>query len=114
MTSDRWRNRAFGDGGYLDNKPFSYVVDALSWRLGGLPMERKLIYVEPAPSHPESERQVFDSKPDAIENAFAAVFSIPQDETIRQDLEAVLGRNRRIERVERIARQVEGRPRDPR
>jgi patatin-related protein len=107
MTSDRWRNRAFGDGGYLDNKPFSYVVDALSWRLGGLPMERKLIYVEPAPSHPESERQVFDSKPDAIENAFAAVFSIPQDETIRQDLEAVLGRNRRIERVERIARQVE-------
>jgi hypothetical protein len=38
------------------------------------------------------ERQVFDSKPDAIDNAFAAVFSIPQDETIRQDLEAVLGR----------------------
>lgn len=104
---DRWRSRAFGDGGYLDNKPFSYVVDALSWRLGGLPMERKLIYVEPAPSHPESERQVFNQKPDAIENAFAAVFSIPQDETIREDLEAVLARNRRIERVERIVREVE-------
>jgi patatin-related protein len=106
-TSDRWRKRAFGDGGYLDNKPFSYVVDALSWRLGGLPMERKLIYVEPAPSHPERESQDVDRKPDAIENALAAVFSIPQDETIRQDLEGVLGRNRRIERVERISRQVE-------
>jgi len=107
MATERWRNRAFGDGGYLDNKPFSYVVEALSWRLGELPMERKLIYVEPAPSHPERERQVYDAKPDAIENAFAALISIPQDETIRQDLEAVLARNRRIERVERIVREVE-------
>lgn len=107
MSEDRWKSRAFGDGGYLDNKPFSYVVDALSWRLGGLPMERKLIYVEPAPSHPETERQDFAEKPDAIENAFAALNTIPQYETIREDLEAVLARNRRIERVERIVRLVE-------
>jgi patatin-related protein len=117
MTSDRWRSRAFGDGGYLDNKPFSYVVDALSWRLGGLPMERKLIYVEPAPTHPETERQDSKEKPDAIQNAVAAVFSIPQDETIREDLEAVLTRNRRIERVERIVREgesdIEARAEDP-
>ena len=100
-----WRVRAFGDGGYLDNKPFSHVVNALSLRLGALPIERKLIYVEPAPEHPETQR--FDGKPDAVENAYAALFSIPQDETIREDLEAVLARNRRIERVERIVRQVE-------
>jgi patatin-related protein len=102
-----WRSRAFGDGGYLDNKPFSYVVDALSWRLGALPMERKLIYVEPAPVHPETERQNYAEKPDAIENAFAALNTIPQYETIREDLQAVLARNRRIERVERIVREVE-------
>jgi patatin-related protein len=107
MSTERWRGRAFGDGGYLDNKPFSYVCDALSWRLGGLPMERKLIYVEPAPDHPEEERQVYADKPDAIANAFAALNTIPQYETIREDLEAVLARNRRIERVERIVRQVE-------
>ena len=107
ISKDRWRSRAFGDGGYLDNKPFSYVVDALSWRLGALPMERKLIYVEPAPAHPETERQVFAEKPDAIENAFKALNTIPQYETTREDLEAVLARNRRIERVERIVRQVE-------
>ena len=107
MADGNWRSRAFGDGGYLDNKPFSYVVDALSWRLGALPMERKLIYVEPAPAHPETERQIFADKPDAIENAFAALNRIPQYETIREDLEAVLARNRRIERVERIVRKVE-------
>jgi hypothetical protein len=117
MAKERWRNRAFGDGGYLDNKPFSYVVDALSWRLGVLPMERKLIYVEPAPTHPEGERQTYENKPDAIENAFRALFAIPQDQTIREDMETVLARNRRIERVERIVRQVEadieGRDVDP-
>ena len=107
MEKERWRNRAFGDGGYLDNKPFRHVVNALSWRLGGLPMARKLIYVEPAPSHPERERQVYDDKPDAIEDAFGTLFTIPQDETIREDLESVLARNRRIERVERLVRQVE-------
>ena len=107
MAKDGWRSRAFGDGGYLDNKPFSYVVDALSWRIGELPMERKLIYVEPAPAHPETENQKSTNKPDAIENAFAALSTIPRYETIREDLEAVLARNRRIERVERIVRQVE-------
>ncbi|QPF93677.1 patatin-like protein [Bradyrhizobium commune] len=107
IASGRWRTRAFGDGGYLDNKPFSYVVETLSLRLGGLPMERKLIYLEPAPTNPELERVVFDRKPDALENAMEALFTIPQDETIREDLEAVLARNRRIERVERIVRQVE-------
>jgi patatin-related protein len=107
ITGDGWRKRAFGDGGYLDNKPFSYVVEALSWRLGALPMERKLIYVEPAPSHPETEQQNPDQKPDAIQNAFAAIFSIPQDQTIREDIDAVLARNRRVERVEQLVRQVQ-------
>lgn len=107
LAGEDWKRRAFGDGGYLDNKPFSYVVDALSWRLASVPMERKLIYVEPAPTHPEREAAGNGDKPDAIENAFAALTKIPQYETIREDLEAVLKRNRRIERVERIVRKVE-------
>lgn len=107
LAGDGWKQRAFGDGGYLDNKPFSYAVEALSWRLASVPMERKLIYVEPAPAHPERENQQASDKPDAIENAVAALTKIPQYETIREDLEAVLKRNRRIERVERIVRKVE-------
>jgi patatin-related protein len=106
MMKGGWKARAFGDGGYLDNKPFSYVVEALSWRLGELPMDRKLIYVDPAPEHPEKDKNSTD-KPDAIENAFAALNTIPRYETIREDLETILTRNRRIERVEKIVRQVE-------
>ncbi len=84
LTKGYWRTRAFGDGGYLDNKPFSYVVESLSLRIGSLPMERKLIYVEPSPLHPETERNGFEAKPNAVENAFDALLSILTDETIRK------------------------------
>ena len=101
-----WRTRSYGDGGYLDNKPFSYVAEALSWRQAALPIDRKLIYVEPVPAHPELEDLRSPIKPNAVSNAVAALTSIPQYETIREDLAALLRRNRRIERVERIVRDV--------
>ena len=97
--------RAFGDGGYLDNKPFTYVVETLSKRQAGVPLERKLIYVEPSPEHLKAARGAGPKKPpDALSNALAALTSIPQYETIREDLQAVLKRNQRIERVENIVR----------
>jgi len=104
--SGAWKLRAYGDGGYLDNKPFTYVVNALSRRFAEVPVDRKLIYVEPDPEHPERARPVTE-QPNAVENALAALTSIPQYETIREDLLAVLERNRRVERVERIVRKVE-------
>ena len=45
--------RSFGDGGYLDNKPFTYATETLSRRYAPLPVDRKLIYIEPSPEHPE-------------------------------------------------------------
>lgn len=101
-------NRAFGDGGYLDNKPFGYAIEALSSRQGQLPMERKLIYIEPAPEN-ISQMNVKKSQPtpNAIENALAAVIGLPRYETIREDVEAAIKRNRRIERFERIVLQAD-------
>ena len=100
--------RPYGDGGYLDNKPFSHAVQALAERESVIPVERKLIYIEPSPEHPQDEDRVaraagtLDRAPDPIRNALAATGSIPRRETIREDLEAVLARNRLIERVEYI------------
>ena len=98
--------RSFGDGGYLDNKPFSYAIDTLVKRHAEVPVKRKLIYVEPAPDHPENE-SLRDTKPDAIENAMAALVSIPGYETIRSDLQAVLQRNREMQRVKRLLALIE-------
>ncbi|MFL5312809.1 MAG: patatin-like protein, partial [Myxococcales bacterium] len=100
FVGDDYRQRPFGDGGYLDNKPFSYAIDELARRQSHLPVERTLIYVEPDPetlaSAQEARRQA--EKPDAIENAVTAL-TISGYETIREDLERVVERNRRISQL---------------
>ena len=42
---------SFGDGGYLDNKPFSYITETLQRRRADIPVDRRLFYIEPAPEH---------------------------------------------------------------
>src|SRR5215217_2263034 len=96
--------RAFVDGGYLDNKPFSYAIDALASRSSRVPVDRKLIYVEPSPEHIEDQRR---DVPNAIENASAALSSLPRYEPIREDLQRLLHRNRLVERMESINSNVE-------
>jgi patatin-related protein len=97
--------RNFGDGGYLDNKPFSYATDTLLRRRALVSTRRKLIYVEPAPE--ELLGQSLGDKPDAISNAMKALVTLPGYETIRQDVERVDERNRLIERVRQITDHVE-------
>ncbi len=98
----------FGDGGYLDNKPFSYVAETLSHRFGDAPARRKLIYVEPDPGWLDIDKDPRRHlNPDALTNAYEALFTIPTYETIREDLATVLARNRRIERVEGLVHDVE-------
>lgn len=98
--------RAFGDGGYLDNKPFSYATEALMSRNADVPVDRKLIYIEPSPEHPEDDVES-DQKPDPIENVMAALLTLPRYETIREDLERVKERNRLIDRVNSITNGVD-------
>ncbi len=93
--------RAFGDGGYLDNKPFEYAIEAVAnRRRSGLFVNRKLLYLEPSPEHPERDSPSNET-PNAIENVNAAL-SLARYETIRSDLQRVLSRNRLVERVNRI------------
>ena len=98
--------RAFGDGGYLDNKPFSYATETLSRRHAAVPVDRKLIYIEPSPEHPEKELQAKDV-PNALQNVKKAVLDLPTYETIREDLERVIERNRLIQRVNGITAAIE-------
>jgi patatin-related protein len=96
--------RPFGDGGYLDNKPFSRAIDALQWRRAGRNVERKLVYVEPSPEHPEEHQA--HGRPDPFSNLMAAASTLPRQESIREDLERVLDRNRQIEHVLRATRSL--------
>jgi patatin-related protein len=100
------KQRAFGDGGYLDNKPFSYAIDGLQRRRADLPVERKLIYIEPSPEHLQDEPK---GRPDVdvIENVQAALLTLPSYETIREDLQRVLQRNHVVERVAHLTSGIE-------
>jgi patatin-related protein len=104
--------RPFGDGGYLDNKPFTYAVETIMTRHAELPVDRKLIYVEPNPDRMEA-RPVSEHRPDAVENSLAALISLPRYETIRQDLEKILQRNTELERVSRIISTIKETFNDP-
>ncbi|HQR19552.1 MAG TPA: patatin-like protein [Burkholderiaceae bacterium] len=95
--------RAFADGGYLDNKPFSYAVDTMVGRLTECPVERKLVYIEPSP---EVVADFERPPPNAVENVFLAL-SLARYETIREDLERVLARNRLVERTRRLLAYVD-------
>jgi patatin-related protein len=101
VSSVPFPKRAFGDGGYLDNKPFSYATETLMHRNADVPVDRKLIYIEPSPEHPEDDIER-EQKPDAVENTLSALLTLPRYETIREDLERVKERNRLIDRVNSI------------
>ena len=92
--------RAFVDGGYLDNKPFGHAIDALAVRNSGVPVDRKLVYIDPSPELSAQWAQDGDAI-NPVENV-AAAFSLARYETIREDLQRVRARNRLIERVESI------------
>jgi len=106
VNTVKFPKRPFADGGYLDNKPFTYATETVARRQADLLITRKLIYIEPSPEHPE-EQPDLEVKPDAIENVSAALLSLPRYETIREDLQRVRDHNRLVERVNSILENVD-------
>lgn len=106
VNTVKFPKRPFADGGYLDNKPFTYATETIARRQADLLITRKLIYIEPSPEHPE-EQPDLEGKPDAIDNVSAALLSLPRYETIREDLQRVREHNRLVERVNSILKSVD-------
>jgi patatin-related protein len=101
-----FQDRPFIDGGVLDNSPFTFALDELPLRQTELPTERRLLYVEPVPEHPELQQDK-NERPDLLKNVYLSLSALPSYQTIHDDLQRVLDRNRLIERVGRIIQGVE-------
>jgi patatin-related protein len=97
--------RSFSDGGILDNKPFSYATGSLVGRHALLPVDRKLIFVEPDPAVAGAGGAAARDW-NALAVTQVAVLGIPRNEAIRSDIQSVIVRNRAIERVREIVRLV--------
>jgi patatin-related protein len=100
-----FKDRQFGDGGSLDNKPFTWATSELLRRRANNPVDRKLLFVEPDPSVPAERMTLLDP----LENVVAQALLLPRDETVRSDLEAVIARNEIIRRMESVLLSVETR-----
>jgi patatin-related protein len=100
-----YATRGFGDGGYLDNKPFTHAIQALSQRNADLPVIRKLMYIEPSPDKVDNNRPT--AVPNFVRNTLDALLTLPRKESIREDLQRVIERNRLIERVQEITSNVD-------
>jgi patatin-related protein len=98
--------RAFGDGGALDNKPFSYATERLLRRRADLPVDRKLLFIEPEPGHPEA---VVSSTPppDVVQNALLQGALLPREETVRDDIQRIMDRNETIRRADSMLQALE-------
>lgn len=92
--------RPLADGGYLDNKPFGHVIDALTYRATDRKHARKLLFVDPFPEH--QARQEDASHIDFLTNARLAAMDLPRYETIRGDIERILQGNQARQRLKSL------------
>lgn len=110
-----FRIRPFSDGGVLDNKPFSLATAALHHRRADLPVERRLVYVEPSPETSDAEDSdgPTETKLSVLKAAKLAAWDLRGRETIRADLDRVAERNARLRELDAVLGDVERRVSEP-
>jgi patatin-related protein len=94
------KESCFLDGGVLDNKPFSYTLQAIFSRNADRRVTRKLFYVEPDPE--VFQRRLEASRPNVLQAAMAALIGIPGYESISSDLKAIAEHNSRVQQYWRV------------
>lgn len=94
------RRRWYSDGGDLDNKPFTYVLEPLENRRAELPVNRVLLYVEPDPATSRPDPSDPERLPPLAGYTLGPAF-LPGKEWIREDIERIHDRNRRVSRLRR-------------
>ena len=90
----------FSDGGDMDNKPFGYALEPILMRRSSIPVDRKVLYIEPSPDKTGPARidpiNAARARPRLPEYVFGA-FTLGRLENIRADVEQIEGRNRQVE-----------------
>jgi patatin-related protein len=94
------QNTHFVDGGVLDNKPFGLVIDAIRRRPADHEVDRRLLFLEPAPgAHADTEAQ---PPPSTVSALVGAASGLPRHEPVLDDLLEVAALNERVRRVQDI------------
>lgn len=93
-------NTFFVDGGVLDNKPFGLAIDAVKRRPAELEVDRRLLFLEPAPGHAQAAAKY--PAPTTVSALVGAASGIPRREPVLDDLLEVAALNERVRRIQDI------------
>lgn len=87
----------FVDGGVLDNRPFSYTIREIYYRVAYRPVERRLFYIDPSPDQflgsPKFNKM---ARPNIWETVSDSLLGMPRYESISGDLQEIKDRNERV------------------
>ncbi|TZG27618.1 patatin-like protein [Sphingomonas montanisoli] len=96
------------DGSVLANAPFRPAIDALRNRPARREVDRRFVYIDPTLGNPIIAGKLSGEKPGFVATIFGALSTIPREQPIHDNLEAIEARSRRIEQTKHIIAAIRG------
>ena len=94
------------DGSVLVNAPFRPAMDALRERPARREIDRRFVYIDPAPGPAFVFGATKADLPGFFQTIIGAISEIPRQQPIRDNLDAIQQRSARIERMRDITRSI--------
>ncbi|MGC7532265.1 hypothetical protein ACPWML_24925, partial [Pandoraea pneumonica] len=90
------------DGSVLANAPFRPAIDALNERPARRQVDRRFVYIDPAPGNKFRLSADSDGVPGFFQTILGAISELPRKQPIRDNLDAIAERSARIARMRAI------------
>ncbi|OJU20006.1 MULTISPECIES: patatin-like protein [unclassified Sphingomonas] len=94
------------DGSVLANAPFRPAIDALNERPARRQVDRRFVYIDPAPGNKFRLSADSDGVPGFFQTILGAISELPRKQPIRDNLDAIAERSARIARMRAILQAV--------
>lgn len=96
------------DGSVLANAPFRPAIDALRERPARREIDRRFVYIDPQPGVKIHFGDTSAESPGFFQTIIGAISELPRQQPIRDNLEAIAEKSRRIERMQSIIAGIRG------
>ncbi|MCD2315707.1 patatin-like protein [Sphingomonas sp. IC-11] len=90
------------DGSVLANAPFRPAIEALDERPARRQVDRRFVYIDPSPGMKFRLTRGDDGQPGFFQTILGAISELPRKQPIRDNLEALAARSRRIQQMRTI------------
>ena len=90
------------DGSVLVNAPFAEAMSVLRDRPAQREVDRRFVYIDPRPDEVEGQRHTDSRAPGFFSVIFGSLSSIPREQPVRDNLEAIAERSRQLTALKAI------------